>query len=172
MSDFARLAAARYSERHFDPEKLPEKEKIRSIAEAARLAPTATNAQAFHMYLIGPEKGKALLPEVTRCYFKAPYHILLCADHSQSWVRSYDDFDAAELDLGIVGSHIALQAQDLGLHSCFICAFDPAACRKCFELPEEHEPIMLIALGYASKDSEPSPRHKERKALAEVLSEV
>lgn len=171
MSDFLKTARERYSARSFDPKKVPEREKIEKILEAARLAPTATNAQAFHLYLIGPEKGRELLPEITHCYYYAPYHLLLCADRSQSWKRKADGFDAAELDLGIVGAHVVLEAEDLGLKSCFICAFDPEACRKALELPAEHEPIMLIALGCAAADTQASERHHARKELSELLSE-
>lgn len=170
MSSFARLAASRYSERRFDPHKMIDDEKLRLILEAARCAPTAHNFQPFHMTVMGPEKGRERLPEVTRSYFSAPVHILLSAVDDESWVREADGFAAAELDIGIVGAHIALQAEDLGIKSCFICAFNPELCRERFELPEGLRPIMIVALGYAGEHSKPAPAHTARKELEEICS--
>lgn len=46
---FAELARERYSVRAFRAEPV-EKEKIQKIIEAANRAPTATNAQPFHIW--------------------------------------------------------------------------------------------------------------------------
>ncbi len=51
MGDLLNLLKDRYSERRFDPEKDVEEEKLDLLLEAARLAPTAHNNQAFRLYL-------------------------------------------------------------------------------------------------------------------------
>ena len=63
--NFTDLIKARYSVRKFDPKPI-EPEKLNAVLQAARLAPTAVNAQAYHMYVVqspeGMEKMRTLTP--------------------------------------------------------------------------------------------------------------
>jgi len=62
-------------------------------------------------------------------------------------------------------SHLILAATDLGLGTCWVAAFDPAAAREVLQLPAGVEPIAFTPLGYAADQ----PRAKERKPLAELV---
>ena len=55
---------------------------------------------------------------------------------------------------------------ELGLGTCWIVAFDPAAARKVLGLPNDVEPIVFTPLGYA--DDEPGA--KGRKNLLEIVN--
>ena len=165
MGKLLDLLKDRYSERRFDPGKELEEEKLELLLEAARLAPTAHNNQAFSLYLLKGEKGRSILSN-----FNAPVHILITGIEDEGWVREQDSFNAVELDIGIVGTHIMLEAEDLDLKSCMICEFDVEKLKDDLKMPAVEHPILALAIGYASEASKPSKRHFERKNMDDLLT--
>lgn len=156
----------RYSVRDYKPIKT-EKTLILEILEAARMAPSAVNFQPWHFIVIQEEK---LLVDLQDCYdrswFKtAPTVIVACADHAQSWKRSSDGKDSADIDLAIAIDHITLKATELGLGTCWVCNFDVNHCSELLNLPQNIEPIALIPLGYPNSKSPV----KKRKPLDEIV---
>lgn len=70
----------------------------------------------------------------------------------------------------IVADHIVLEAEDLGLSSCWLTYFDPEIIRNEFNIPSNLEPIAIIALGYADTEKASPDRHsKDRKALESLV---
>lgn len=64
-----------------------------------------------------------------------------------------------------------LEATEQGLGSLWVCWFDPKIVREEFELPDNLEPINLLALGYADTEEKGSDRHKtERISLDELVT--
>ena len=83
---FLELARKRCSIRKYAPKNV-EQEKIDYILEAARLAPSAVNYQPWYFVWVQSAEGKAKLQEFyPREWFKqAPYYLIVCGDHQQSW---------------------------------------------------------------------------------------
>jgi nitroreductase len=163
--DFRELVRARYSCRDYRSDPV-EEEKLALVLEAARLAPTACNRQAFKLYVI-PTAGREeeLRPVYGREWFaRAPLVLGIAGDPGRNWVRK-DGRNYVDVDCAIVMDHVILQAADLGLGTCWIGAFDPAAARRLLDLPAGWEPIAFTPLGYPAD----APRPKERKPLAELL---
>ena len=52
--DIYEIINHRQSDRQYDPERPVEPEKIRRILEAARIAPSACNAQPWHFIVVNP----------------------------------------------------------------------------------------------------------------------
>ena len=75
----------------------------------------------------------------------------------------------AEMDCAIVTTQMMLEAQSLGVGSCWICAFDVPAMHAVFDLPDNLTPYVLLALGYPSDTAEPGPRHFERYPLEHTV---
>lgn len=70
----------------------------------------------------------------------------------------------------IVADHIVLEAEDLGLSSCWLTYFDPEIIRNEFNIPSNLEPMAIIALGYADTEKASPDRHsKDRKALESLV---
>ena len=156
----------RYSVRDYKPIEI-EKTLILEILEAARMAPSAVNFQPWHFIVIQEHE---ILADLTECYdrswFKtAPVVIIACADHSQSWKRSSDGKDSADIDLAIAIDHITLKATELGLGTCWVCNFDVNRCAELLKLPHNIEPIALLPLGYPN-NKRPD---KKRKPLDEIV---
>ena len=164
--DFQELTRKRYSVRAYKPDPV-EDEKLARILEAARIAPTAANRQAFRIIVI-PTKGREA--DLRRIYgrdwfIQAPLVLCVCAVPSEGWVRKADGWNAAEVDATIVMSHVVLAAAEEGLGTCWIAAFDPAAAREVLGLPPEVVPSAFTPLGYAADTASP----KKRRPLEELV---
>lgn len=104
---FLELARKRCSIRKYAPKNV-EQEKIDYILEAARLAPSAVNYQPWYFVWVQSAEGKAKLQECyPREWFKqAPYYLIVCGDHQQSWKRG-DHKDHMDIGYGYRhGTHL------------------------------------------------------------------
>jgi nitroreductase len=74
---------------------------------------------------------------------------------------------AYAVDLAIAMEHIALQAVEEGLATCWIGAFDQEEVKKILNIPDEYKVVVMMPLGYPADKSRP----KSRKSLKEITSE-
>ena len=163
--DLFEVISRRYSVRAYRSDPV-EEEKLRRILEAARLAPTAANRQAFQILVI-PTAGRE--KELGRIYgaawfVQAPLVLGVCTLPGQAWTRK-DGKNYADVDAAIVMDHIVLAATALGLGTCWVAAFDPQAAREILRLPDGVEPVAFTPLGYPADQAKP----KNRKPLAEIV---
>lgn len=164
---FLELTKQRHSVRNYK-DKPVEREKLLQVLEAARNAPSACNFQPWHFIVLTEEKIKNKVAETyPRDWFKqAPVVIVACGDHSVSWKRA-DGKDHCDVDLGIAIEHMTLAAAELGLGTCWVCAFDAKRCHEILELPDHLEVIALLPLGYPAEETIPE---KKRKTLEEIVT--
>ncbi|HAL74200.1 MAG TPA: nitroreductase [Clostridiales bacterium] len=154
---FIELAKKRYSTRNYLPKPVSDSD-LGLILEAARVAPTAKNLQPQRLLVIRSAEGLQKLQMRARIY-GAPLAIVTCADHRLSWKRPFDLKDHADVDASIVQDHMMLQAAELGLGSVWICWFDPQVLRREFNIPDEIEPISILAIGYEGGTPKSPDRH-------------
>ena len=156
-----------------------EREKVLTCIEAARLAPSAENVQPWRFIIIDDPDVKSDFGKVafsgiyraTQWALKAPVLIVLLAqlDFIANRVGSViQKIPFYLLDLGIAGEHLALQAQDMGLGTCWIGWFDAKKTRKFFHIPKSVKVCQLMALGYPAPNWEWKPHH--RKPLHSLIS--
>lgn len=164
---FLELAEKRHSVRTFK-DQVVEKDKILSILEAARISPSAVNYQPRHFIVITDEEMKAKIVEAypRKWFQEAPVIIATCGDHSVSWKRK-DGKDHCDIDVAIAVDHMTLAAADLGLGTCWICAFDSTVAHKALNLPENYEVVALLAIGYSAEEE---IKEKKRKNIEEIVS--
>ena len=166
--EFEKLVRERYSVRKFDGRPVGEAD-LAAILEAARVAPTAVNKQPFRLLVLKTPESMAKLAECTKYTFGAPLAVIVCARADEAWVRPIDQDNAAVVDAAIVGAHIMLAAHDRGLGSTWVGFFDPAAVRARFNLPAELVPVAAFPIGHPAADATPSPKHAQRRELAELV---
>ena len=169
---FLALANQRYSMRKFDSRPV-EPEVLNQILEAARIAPTATNAQPVRILVLDTPETLAPLDEckVTRYHFHAPVVLMVCYDKTASWKRvRYDGKEMGEVDAAIATTHMMLAATDMGLGTTWVAAFDPAAAREAYQVPEHLEIVALLPMGYPAADVEPAPKHFQREPMEHMVS--
>ncbi|HHX17783.1 MAG TPA: nitroreductase [Clostridium sp.] len=164
---FIELAKKRYSVRSY-LDKPVEKEKILQVLEAGRIAPSAVNKQPWNFIVITNEATKSKIANTyPRDWFKtAPAIIVVCGDHSKSWKRS-DGKDHCDVDAAIAIDHMTLAAADIGLGTCWVCAFDAAKCHEVLNLPENLEVIALLPIGYPA---DTAPENKKRLDISEIVT--
>lgn len=167
---FLELAKRRYSCRNYDSRPV-EPEKLKLILEAGRIAPSACNNQPWH-FLVIQEPDE--LTKIHQVYHRewirtAPCVILICGDHNSSWKRK-EGKDHCDVDVAITTDHMTLQATELGLATCWICAFDPEKTVSLFNLPDHLEPIVLIPVGYPLDKGDPNRHEGKRKPLSEIAT--
>jgi len=172
---FKQLVKNRRSIRRY-LEKPVEREKILTCIEAARLAPSADNVQPWRFLIIDdPElKAKFAQEAFSGIYFiskfaaKAPVLIMILArlDIIANRIgKQIQNIHFYLIDIGIAGEHIVLQAEELGLGSCWIGWFNVRKARKFLKIPRKYKIVSLMAMGYYEK--KPS-REKKRKELEEI----
>ena len=175
MNDFLQLAASRQSDRAYDKSRPVEKEKLERILEAARLAPSACNAQPWKFVVIDdPELsvqvGKATAGLGMNKFAKdAPVHILIVEESMN--ITSFlgakiKDKYFPLIDIGIAAAHITLAAESQGLGSCILGWFDEKEIKRLTGIPSGKRLLLDITIGYPVKEK----RKKSRKPKEKVIS--
>lgn len=170
---FAELALERYSARAFRPEPV-EREKLLEIMETANCAPTATNAQPFHIWAVVSEDGVKKVNEATDCGFGAPVMLVLGAAPDRAWVRKEDGHNFADVDAGIVGTHILFAVHALGLATTWVGHLDQKRLLELFPEMRGYEIVAIFPIGYPAdtKAGRPSERHRKRKPIEEMTDYI
>ncbi len=172
---FFELASARYSERHFDPRPV-EQEKIDKILEAGRTSPTAHNYQPQRIYVMQSEEALKKVRSIRVSHFNAPLMILVCYDVETVWRnpddQCYDNYCSGEQDAAIVAATMMYEAEELGVHNVWLRGFDSRQVAEVLDLPKNHIPVMMFAMGYPSDRTRPSHLHFQRKPMEETVTEL
>ena len=167
--DFIEIAKKRSSVRGYQDKKV-EEEKLQKILEAAHVAPTAANLQPVRLIAVQGSEGLAKIGKGANLY-GAPLAVIVCADHGKAWVRPFDKKQTADIDASILTDHMMLQATELGLGSVWICYFKPDVIRREFGLPDNLEPVNILAVGYSDEEAAaPEPHLQTRIPVEELVS--
>lgn len=174
---FQTLVSNRQSDRGYTNQPI-EKDKLERILEAARLSPSACNAQPWKFIVVDDPELKNKLADTTSSkvlglnHFtkQAPIHIVIVmegANFTSNFGSMVKRKHFPLIDIGIGAEHICLAATAEGLGSCMIGWFDEPAVKKLLNIPKSKRPILIITLGYPEK---PETRQKKRKGIDEVVS--
>ena len=155
----------RYSCRSYQAEPVPE-EKLKKVLEAARLAPSAHNSQEWKFVVVRDIKKRKEVAGASGQSFiaEAPVIIAAVGLDPEHIMRSGNP--AYAIDLAIAIEHMALQATEEGLGTCWIGAFNQEAVKEILEIPEECRVVALLPLGFPAD----KPQPKSRKKLEEIVS--
>lgn len=166
---FLELAKKRYSTRSFKNTPV-EEEKLKQILEAGRVAPSAVNFQPLYFIVLRDEelRKKVAATYAREWLSEAPVIIVICGDHSKSWRRA-DGKDHCDIDAAIAIDHMTLAATELGLGSCWVCAFNSMQCHQILKLPPHIETIALLPVGYPADKSDPERHATKRKKMEEIV---
>jgi len=174
------LLNQRHASRAIDTKPLPDS-VIAEITEAARLTPSCYNKQPWRFLFLtseaGLEKGREALGGPNKKWAnRAPLLVVGYSRKEDDCVindgRAYHQFD-----LGMSVMNLMLSATHHDLVARPMAGFDPAKVRELFDLSEEEEPLIMIAVGYKSSDDSHVPdTYKEiakqprtRKTAEEII---
>jgi nitroreductase len=145
------LLQRRWSPRAF-AERLVEPDKLRSLFEAARWAPSSNNEQPWR-FLVATKENKADWNRLFTCLVegnqkwahRAPVLMLSVA------TLTFDDGSAnrhAFHDTGMAVENLIIQATALGLFVHQMAGFHIDQARVNCKIPDGFEPVAMIAVGY------------------------
>ena len=138
----------RYSVRKFQDRPI-EQGKLNILLEAAQLAPSARNIQPCKFVVIQDEEKRKKLTDICKgkkFVSQAPVTIAICANNTDYTMTCGQT--AYTIDAAIAGEHIALQASEMGLGSCWIGAFYHDEMAKLINLPKDYKIVALLPVGY------------------------
>ena len=161
------LIRRRWSPRAFASRPV-EPEKLASLFEAARWAPSSFNGQPWH-YIVATKDDEAgfahllncLRPQNIQWAQHAPVLILAVAQLAISAERGPNRH--AFHDVGLANENLVLQAVALGLVSHQMAGFFPDKARETFDIPEGYEALTAIAVGYPGNPEKLPPDTKARE---------
>jgi len=174
---FQKILRGRRSIRRYLPAPV-EREKLLACLEAARLAPSAHNAQPWRFIVVDDPEFKDRLAAAafsgiysgSRFAARAPVILVLLAKtelvaHGLGGRLQRVPFHL--VDIGIAGEHIVLQAQELGLATCWMGWFNYRKVRKVLGVPRKYKIMAMMPIGYAEKRPNREP---PRRPLDEIVT--
>lgn len=146
-----------------------ERKKLLKCIEAARLAPSATNAQPWHYYLVSDEGLKQKMVGFTQSFTKnAEFIVVTEVPRFVSRLGGrLKEQNYGQMDIGLAASYLILQATELGLGTCIIGWFKERNIKRLLAIPANQRIRLVISLGY-SKDFR--SKDKKRRKIGEILT--
>ena len=142
-----------------------EPDKLQRVLNAARIAPSARNAQDWKFVVVqDPSVRHELADQAEQPLLaKAPVVIAAVSTNPERVMRC--GVESGPVDCAIAVDHMTLAAVAEGLGTCWIGSFDQEACCRLMEVPPTAKIIELMVLGYPA--DQPGP--KSRKAMQDVV---
>ena len=173
--NFTEIANARQSCRSYDETRTVEQEKLDSILEAVRLAPSACNGQPYRLTVCKGDTAKEVAKAtmgmgMNKFASQAPVLIVISEApyvKSAALGAKLKNNDYRSIDIGIAAAYLTAEATAQGLGTCILGWLDDDKIRKLCDLDA---PVRLVVtLGYAKEDDK--LRAKKRKDLSELVTE-
>jgi nitroreductase len=163
--DVSEAIRNRYSCRHYQDKPL-EQAKLTAILEAARQAPSAKNLQDWRLVVVTDKqtKKKVAIAANNQTFLEEAGAIIVACTVSDHVMRCGQA--VGPIDVAIALEHIALQATELGLATCWIGSFYADKVKAILGIPEGATVIELMALGYPADP----PKEHRREPLDRIVS--
>lgn len=167
--EFFDLVRQRCSIRQFQKKEI-EEERIKKILEAANLAPSAGNLQAYKIIVVQDKKIKEKLYQAALeqdPVLSAPVVFVFFASPSQSGLKYGERGEKLYClqDAAIAAAYAQLAAADLGLGGVWIGAFEDEEVRKVLNAPDDLDPVAILPIGYPAE----KPEKTERREIKEMV---
>lgn len=158
-------------------EKQISEEIIAQLLESARLAPSGSNTQPWHFIIVRSESTRKKIAEIShhqKWMVSAPVHIVCVADIrtriSEDIQISIDEnspqHEVKQIirDTSIAVEHMVLEAEHLGLGTCWVAWFTQEEIRPVLMIPSDKYVVCILTIGYP----EEQPKARPRKKLEEI----
>ena len=164
MSDFHSLIVARRSIRRYSDQPISP-ENVKSILEAALLAPTSKNTRSWQFVAVEDsemlEKLSLCKPQYAVSIKDCRLAVVVCGDQTKS--------DAWIEDASIAAAFMQLQAEALGLGSCWVqvrgrfnnenIPSDEYVAEQ-LGIPEEYPVLCILTFGHKAEERRPNDLEK------------
>jgi len=173
--EFQELILKRQSDRKYLPTPV-EEDKILKCIDAARLSPSACNAQPWTFVVVEEDNLRLEVEKaasgmgMNNFAVQAPVVIAIVLEKPNftSKIGSViKDKEYPLIDIGIAANQFCLQAAELGLGTCILGWFDEKKIKKLLNVPSSKRIPILITLGY----SDARLRGKTRKPIDKMYKQ-
>src|SRR3989344_7175434 len=176
MEDFLELARERKTTYNFEEKQVSEKD-VAKILEVARWAPSCTNSQPWNFIIV---RDKGTIGELMSTANYGDFHtnppliiaiVLrgdLCAGEGHACFRGKDSsVHDSYMSCGIAASHMALEAEDIGINSCIVTP-EQNKVKRILKVKENDAVPLLVGIGYQTKNA--FQKKRERRPIGESVS--
>jgi nitroreductase len=156
--DMMTVIKNRRSIRKYQAKEIPQ-DILLQVLEAARLAPSGANRQPWQLIIVtDPEKKKGLVPLCKNQHFVEEASVFIAGidDPQQKWNR---------VDLAIALDELSLAAEEKGLGTCWVGAFDAEKLATFLGVPKDKVITVCMSLGYPNE----TPDARSRKPMNDVV---
>ncbi len=161
------LLRQRWSPRSFS-DRMVEPEKLRSLLEASRWAPSSFNEQPWN-FIMATKEDRTEYDRLLSCLTetnilwaqKAP--VLMVSVAKLHFTETGKPNRHAFHDVGLASENLAIQATSMDLFVHMMAGFYPDKVRELFKIPEGYEPVAAITLGYPGDPQTLPERLRERE---------
>ena len=139
-------------------------EKIMQLVESARLAPSGSNTQPWNFIIVRSEETKEKIIKVdgNQAWMKsAPVFIVCVADircriKNEIEISLNEESSLVELkriirDSAVAVEHIILEAESIGLSSCWTADFIQDDIRTVLGIPTDKYVVGVVTIGYSDE---------------------
>jgi nitroreductase len=146
------VIAERWSPYAYEPRPV-ERDKLLRCLEAARWAPSSYNEQPW-TFLLAERTDAEAFAQMLGCLVEgnqawaANAGVLMLSVVSRRFKLNGKPNAACEHDIGLAAENFVLQATALGMQAHQMIGIVPAKVRATYQIPEGHDPLTAIALGY------------------------
>ncbi len=169
------LINKRRSVRNYLNRPVPKEDLLKCI-EAARLAPSACNAQPWKFIIVDEPQLKTRvcvrafsgIYSINKFVINAPVLVVVISE-KEKFLRAIGGYFRGTkyclIDIGIACEHLVLQAAELGIGSCWIGWFNEKAVKEILNIPKLKKIDVIISLGYYEENKS---KIKPKKSLEEI----
>ncbi len=171
MNNLDDVIKGRRSVRRYLDKDIPD-DLLDEVLESVRWAPSWANAQPWEIVVI---KDKALKESIqstvnprnpsSLALVNAPVLLVVCGQLKKSGY--YNDTYPTKFgdwflhDLGLATQNLCLAAHNIGLGTVIVGLFDHDRVGELINLPDNHEVLTLIPLGYPDQEPKPPKRREQ-----------
>lgn len=174
--NFKEIAEKRQSCRNYDSEREIEQEKLDSILESARLAPSACNGQPYFITVCRGEAAKKVAMAtrgvgLNKFAIDAPVMLVISERPyvaTAAFGARLKKNDYRSIDIGILSAYITAEATVQGIGSCILGWFNDLEIREICNI--DGAVRLVITLGYPKEGD--VLRQKKRKNSDELVNSV
>jgi len=167
--------AKRQSTRKFSDQPVA-KDLLLKIVESGQAAPSGVNSQPWHFIIItSDEQKKRILEHIPKQAWMecVPAFIATIADVKDKnetiefvdEASSYNELKGSIRDTAVATSYMLLEAENLGLASCWTGWFEQSQIRPALNVPDDKFVVGLTAFGYSDEAFRP----RNRRPLEDVV---
>ena len=145
----------RWSPRAFSS-RMVEPEKMSSLLEAARWAPSSYNEQPWY-FLVASKEDEAEYKKMLSCLAETNQQwarlapVLMISVARMRFEKNGKPNRHAYHDVGLAVANMIFEATALGLFVHQMAGFSPEKVKELYTVPDDFEPVAAVAIGYAGE---------------------